>query len=94
VRFEWDRRKEAANRRKHGVAFDEATTVFSDRLAVIFDDEAHSVGERREILVGSSIVNRVLLEYFTERSEDLIRIYSARPANRRERIDYEEHTRS
>ena len=41
-RFEWDRRKAATNASKHGVNFDEASTVFDDPLAVIFDDEGHS----------------------------------------------------
>jgi uncharacterized DUF497 family protein len=94
VRFEWDRRKEAANRRKHGVRFNEATTVFSDRLAAIFDDEAHSVDEHREILIGYSVLNRLLLVCFTQSTGDLVRIYSARRATRRERMAYEEHWRT
>jgi uncharacterized DUF497 family protein len=45
--FEWDPRKAAANRKKHGVSFEEALTVFGDRLARIFDDPDHSSGEAR-----------------------------------------------
>ena len=59
-------------------------------LAVIFDDEAHSVGEEREIIIGHSQNNRLLLISFTERS-NAIRIISARLATRREREDYEQN---
>ena len=45
-RFEWDSRKAATNIRKHGVSFDEASTVFDDPLAAIFDDETHSAARR------------------------------------------------
>src|SRR5207244_8081947 len=52
--FEWDPRKAAANRKKHGVSFEDALTVFGDRLARIFDDPDHSRTEAREIIVGHS----------------------------------------
>lgn len=92
VRFEWDRHKAAINIRKHrGVGFDEASTVFDDPLAVIFDDENHSVDEAREIIIGRSTTSRLLLVYFTERARDVIRISSARLATQKERKDYEEH---
>lgn len=55
VRFEWDLKKASANLRKHGISFEEARTVFDDPLAVIFDDEDHSVEEAREIIIGRSI---------------------------------------
>jgi uncharacterized DUF497 family protein len=93
VRFEWDERKAAANLSKHGVSFDEASTVFADPLAAIFDDEEHSQHEVREILIGHSVFQRLLLVSFTERGGDLIRIISARKATRRERKDYEEGIR-
>ncbi len=51
--FEWDPFKEKINRQKHGVSFEEASTVFDDPLAVIFDDEAHSTYEHREIIIGT-----------------------------------------
>ena len=89
-RFEWSPRKAAANQAKHGVSFEEALTVFSDRLARIFDDEAHSDDETREIVVGHSTKRRLLLVCFTER-QDCIRIFSARKATKRERQDYEEN---
>lgn len=49
-RFEWDRQKAISSTRKHRVTFDEASTVFRDPLAFIFDDEIHSEDEPREII--------------------------------------------
>lgn len=92
VLFEWDRDKVEANVRKHGVSFDEASTVFNDPLARIFADEGHSADEEREIVIGHSVTNRILLACFTERVEDMIRIFSARVATKRERMDYEENS--
>jgi len=89
VEFEWDAEKARGNERKHRVTFEEAATVFGNHLAVIFDDEVHSTEEEREIIVGHSDRNRLLLVSFTERSGK-IRIVSARRATRREREDYEE----
>jgi uncharacterized protein len=86
--FEWDQFKAADNLKKHGVSFEEAKTVFENVLAVIFDDEAHSIGETREIMIGHSRNNRLLLISFTERPS-VIRIISARSATRRESEDYE-----
>jgi uncharacterized DUF497 family protein len=88
--FEWDEDKAASNQKKHGVTFEEAATVFADPLAAIFDDEAHSEEEQREIIVGHSVDDRLLLVSFTER-EGAIRIISARRATKRERRDYEEN---
>lgn len=52
MKFEWDPRKAASNRKKHEVSFEEALTVFADPLARIFDDEDHSLDEPREIIIG------------------------------------------
>jgi uncharacterized protein len=90
MEFEWDESKATANRKKHGVSFEEASTVFDNVLAVIFDDEAHSVGEKREIIIGHSQNSHLLLISFTERP-NTIRIISARLATRREREDYEQN---
>jgi uncharacterized DUF497 family protein len=92
VEFEWDDAKAASNLAKHGVSFEEALTVFADPLAVIFDDEEHSYGELREIIIGHSDQSRLVLACFTERS-GRVRIISARPVTRREREDYEESAR-
>jgi len=91
MEFEWDKAKAAANFKKHKVTFDEASTAFSDPLARIFDDPEHSEEERREIIVGHSILSRLLLVCFTEREANVIRIFSAREATRNERQDYEEN---
>ena len=87
--FEWNDAKSASNKRKHGVIFEEAATVFLDPLAAIFDDEAHSAEEAREIIVGHSAKDRLLLVSFTERA-GAIRIIRARRATKQEREDYEE----
>jgi uncharacterized DUF497 family protein len=93
LKFEWNRRKAAANFSKHGVSFQEALTVFGDQLARIFDDEDHSIEEKREIIVGRSINERLLVVCFTSQGES-VRIFSARRATRRERKDYEENIKS
>ena len=90
MEFEWDEAKAAANLKKHGVGFEEAKTVFDNPLAVIFDDEAHSLDEQQEIIIGHSQQNRLLLVSFTDRPNS-IRIISARLATRKEREDYEEN---
>jgi hypothetical protein len=89
--FEWDPFKAELNRQKHGIAFDEATTVFYNPLAVIFDDEAHSIDEPREIIVGHSLQHNLLFVSFTER-DGTVRIISARRATAREQRDYESGT--
>lgn len=92
MEFEWDDAKAASNLRKHGVSFEEALSIFDDPLAAIFDDEEHSQGERREIIIGHSDRHRLVLACFTERS-GRVRIISARLAVRREREDYEKNAR-
>ena len=81
----------ASNHEKHGASFEEAATVFRNPFALIFADEAHSMEEQREIIIGHSTRNRPLLVCFTERG-DKLRIFSASPATRKERQDYERHT--
>ncbi len=88
--FEWDEAKALANQQKHGVSFEEAATVFANPLAAIFDDPDHSQDELREIIVGHSDRNRVLIVSFTERG-GAVRIISARAATPRERKAYEEN---
>lgn len=67
MNFEWDRRKAAANRAKHRVSFEEASTVFGDALGCIVEDPRHSQGEQRFVLLGHSSAGRVLAVMFTER---------------------------
>ena len=91
MKFAWDPRKADNNLRKHGVAFDEAITVFSDPFAFIFDDTIHSDEEHREIIIGTSTLRRIILVCFVERIEDTIRIISARRATKDEIRDYEKN---
>jgi uncharacterized DUF497 family protein len=90
-RFEWNEDKARSNRVKHGISFDEATTVFDDSLARIFDDELHSTDERREIIIGHSVNNRLLVVCFTVRPSERIRIISARLRTAKEQKAYEEN---
>ncbi len=88
--FEWDPKKEAANRQKHGVSFFQAATVFQDELARLILDPDHSEHEERLILMGMSSDQKVLVVHHCERYADVIRIFSARKATRAERRQYEE----
>jgi len=89
--FEWDEAKARVNLKEHRVSFEEATSVFSDPLAMALPDDDHSIEELREILIGHSIRGRVLLVSFTERGQNRARIISARVATRHERKAYEEN---
>ena len=90
LEFEWDEDKADSNQKKHRVTFAQAATVFTDPVAAIFDDAAHSDEEQREIIIGHSAENQLLLVCFTERA-GAIRIISARRATKSERRDYEEN---
>ena len=89
MRFEWDPAKAAGNLVKHGVSFEEASTVFADPLGRIADDPRHSTEEPRFVLLGQSERQRLLAVMYTERA-DTIRLISARGATPRERRAYEE----
>ena len=89
LRFTWDPRKAASNRRKHGVSFEEAGSAFADRLSIAVPDPDHSENEERYLLLGLSDRDRLLVVAHVERG-DVIRIINARPATRRERRRYEE----
>ena len=89
LEFEWDAREQAANRRKHGVAFDEAASVFYDENALIIGDPEHSDNEDRFVLLGMSGKLRVLVVCHCYReSNEVIRIISARRADKSEREEY------
>ncbi len=88
LEFVWDAAKAAENARKHGVTFDEASTVFADPLSSVFADPDHSLAEERLVLVGRSARDRVLVVMFTERPP-AVRLISARPVTRPEREAYE-----
>ena len=88
IRFEWDPRKAAANLAKHGVSFEEAETIFADESARLLDDPDHA-DEDRFVLLGLSVKLRVLLVVHCYHEDDeVIRIISARKADRIERRQY------
>jgi uncharacterized DUF497 family protein len=89
MRLEWDARKARENLRKHGVSFEEASSVFFDPLAATGDDPDHSADERRFITFGVSSSGRLLVVAHAERGV-AIRILSARRTTRAERELYEE----
>jgi len=90
LKFEWDRRKDSANRKKHGVSFSEAKTAFFDENARVIADPDHSDEEYRFILLGLSSQLRLLVVCHCYREdEDTIRIISARKATHSEQRAYE-----
>lgn len=89
LRFEWSAEKARTNLAKHGVSFEEATTVFFDDLARLTNDPDHSIGEQRLLIFGHAATGRLLLVNFVDR-EGSIRIISAREATKNERKQYEE----
>jgi len=91
ILFDWDETKEIANKKKHGISFNEAMTAFVDVHAQIYDDEEHSDDEERFILIGNSEKTRLLMVCHCYRDSDTItRIISARIATKHERQKYED----
>jgi uncharacterized protein len=88
--FEWDPRKARSNFAKHGVGFEEASTVFGDPLSLTIPDPDHSRTEERHVTMGAAFTGKLLVVVHTER-DDNIRIISARRASRRERRSYEKN---
>jgi uncharacterized DUF497 family protein len=86
--FEWDPKKAASNLKDHGVAFDEASTVFGDILAMNMPDPDHSEGEQRFLVLGMSNASRLVVVSYAERPPRT-RIISARLATSQERRKYE-----
>ena len=89
LRFEWDSAKDTANQRKHGVSFEEAATVFEEEHALLLGDREHSGEEDRFVLLGLSAALQILIVCHCYRtSDEVIRIISARKADRSEQRDY------
>jgi uncharacterized protein len=89
LRFTWDERKNESNKRKHGISFEEAKTVFADDHALLIADPDHSESEDRFLLLGLSAALRTLVVCHALREQgDLIRIISVRKADRLERAAY------
>jgi len=90
MEFIWDKAKDASNLKKHGVSFDEAKTVFYDDAARLVADPEHSGEEDRYILLGLCSQLRILIVCHCYREEGrVIRIISARTANKSEKQQYE-----
>ena len=87
MKFEWDPAKAAANKRKHGVSFEEAAECFKDPLALILEEPQYP---ERFILIGASQKQRIIFTVYVERRPAMIRIISARRATVNERRKYEE----
>ena len=93
MKFEWDRKKENINIKKHDVTFEQASYVFSDPFALNRYDEAHSDDEERWVLLGKSLNETILLVAHTFRDNDgkeFVRIISARRATKKEEKFYKE----
>ena len=88
--FEWDENKHRNNVRKHKISFYEATTVFSSSPLLTENDDLHAHDEQRYKTTGYSVKNRLLVVIHTDRG-DVIRIISARKANKLEERNYHEH---
>ena len=89
IRFEWDEPKSRTNKRKHGVSFEEAQTVFLDEHAMRFFDPDHAATEDRFLMLGMSFQLRTLVVCHCFRASDaVIRIISARKADRAEQAEY------
>lgn len=89
ISFEWANRKNSENKKKHGISFEEAQTVFVDENALLIHDPDHSHEEDRFILLGLSAKFRVLLVCHCYRKNDeVIRIISVRKATRKEQKQY------
>ena len=87
--FEWDPRKERSNVAKHGVGFEQTSTIFGDRSSLTIPDPEHSLSEERYITMGRAVTGKLLVVVHTERGDN-IRIINARRASRGERKVYEE----
>lgn len=85
IKFEWDAAKATSNKKKYGVSFEEAQSVFYDEFAVQFFDEDNSVSENRFLMLGFSDEARLLIVCHCERDQgNIIRIISARKATKKE----------
>lgn len=95
LRFEWDPKKNASNKKKHGVSFEEAETAFLDERGLLISDPDHSEDEERFVLLGISVMLRTLVVCHCYRENDeVIRIISARKADRFEQVQYRQQRKS
>jgi uncharacterized protein len=90
IAFEWDRRKDSTNRRKHGVGVQESSTVFGDPLSITIPDPDHDIDEEGCVIIGMSSKRNLLIAVHTIRGER-IRLINARPATNHERRNDQEN---
>lgn len=91
IKFEWDENKNKINIKKHGVSFEEASTVFYDDYAILIADPEHSDDENRFVLLGiSKKANVLVVVHCYRKNDEIIRIISARSATKKETLKYEE----
>ncbi len=89
IYFQWDENKNAVNKKKHGISFEEAKTVFYDEEALLIDDPEHSKDEERFIILGfSNMANMLVVCHCYRENETVIRIISARKATKNEAKQY------
>lgn len=89
LKFQWDEKKNKTNIKKHGISFEEASSVFYDEEALIISDEAHSQKEERFIMIGFSYKFNILVVCHCYRQNDsIVRIISARKATKKESNEY------
>lgn len=89
LQFEWDESKNQINIKKHGISFEEASSVFYDEEALIISDESHSEHEDRFVMIGFSYkFNLLVVCHCYRQNETIIRIISARKATKNERKEY------
>ena len=90
ITFEWDAAKASLNKKKHGISFDEAKTVFFDEKALVIHDSEHSDKEERFVILGLSSIARLVVVCHCFRHKDrIIKIISARKATKRESMQYQ-----
>ena len=89
IKFEWDETKNQTNIKKHGISFEEASMVFYDDNAIVFDDPDHSIEEERFLIIGTLENSKVsIVSHCYRESNEIIRIISARLATKNERNTY------
>lgn len=86
--FDWDAANRDKNEQRHGVAYIECEEVFFNKPLIVVHDERHSQHEARYFALGKTHERRLLSVVFTVRHRK-IRVVSARPMSRKERLLYE-----
>ena len=87
--FEWGENKTKSIKKKHGISFEDAQTVFEDELAILFDDPDHSAEEDRFLIIGMSRTEKIcVVSHCYRGADEIIRIISARKATKSEQNVY------